>query len=183
MIKFAREKEALEALEAIEAYVKERLTDARLKASRLQSELAIVNQAIKVLESRAQSLQISKTHWMTPISPDESIPTGAIPTDSLDVIVSILKSSTGPMRVRAIGEYAFKKGLIASSRGLTGVISIVSNRVSLNAPKIFTNVGWGWWDLTERRNPKTLRPDSEPKSETNDETQADNSDAEPPTVH
>lgn len=153
-MKFQREKDALEALEAVEAYVKERLTDMRLKARALDAELAKLKNAIQILEQRAQTLQVSKVHWITPISPDESAPPGTMPTDALQAIISILESSSGPMRVRSIAEYAYNKGLISSSKGLKGVTSIVSNKVSQNSPKILTSVGWGWWDLTARRKPK-----------------------------
>jgi hypothetical protein len=190
-MKFQREKDALEALEAVEAYVKERLTDMHLKARALESELTKLRTSIKILENRAQTLQVSKVHWITPISPDESAPPGTVPVDSLQAIISILESSSGAMRVRTIAEYAHRKGLIISSNGLDGVASIVSNKVSQNSPKIFINAGFGWWDLTARRKPKVSvsavpadSKSSEKPTENNGETQTEETiGAERPTVH
>lgn len=181
MVKFQREKDALEALEAVQAYVKECLTDARLKARALQAELSKVTTQIRVLENRDNSLQQSKVHWVVPVMPEETPQ-----IDSLDVIVSILESSSGPMRVKTIAEYAYNKGLITSSRGLSGVQSIVSNKVSQNSPKILTSVGWGWWDLAARRKPKTTAAptESEPTKAVNNGDQAEEtSGTERPTVH
>jgi hypothetical protein len=147
MQKIQREKDALEALEAVEAYVRERLTDARLEAKSLRENLTKVENSIKILENRANTLQISKVHWITPTEETPKVP----PTpDALQVIQSIMESTHGRMRARMIAEYAHSKGLIASSRGLEGVVSIVGNKLSQNSPTIFTSVGWGWWDLTER---------------------------------
>lgn len=161
----------------------------RLKARALESELAKLNGSIKILENRAQSLQLSKIHWITPISTEESAPPGTVPVDSLQAIISILESSSGPMRVTTIAEYAYNKGLISSSKGLSGVTSIVSNKVSQNVPKIFTNTGWGWWDLTARRKPKSPAPSTESPTSTepvinNGENQTAEEIGTPrPTVH
>jgi hypothetical protein len=187
---FKSEKDALAALEAVDAYVKERLTDARLRFGSLKAEMDKIERSIKILEIRAQSLQASKLHWITPISPEESAPPGTVPTDSLQAIISILESSTGPMRVVRIAEYAHRKGLITSSNGLNGVSSIVSNKISQNSPKVFTNTGWGWWDLTARRKPKLpLRPviqpvaDLQPNDASDKPQTEETAGTERPTVH
>jgi hypothetical protein len=155
-MKIQREKDALEAINALEAYVKDRLTDARMRAGVLAGELEKLRQFIKVMENRASSLQTSKLHWTLPLPfPEESAQSAPTPEDSLRAVISILESSQSKMRVRAIAIYAHEKGLITSSRGLSGVISNVNNIVSRHSPKIFTNCGWGWWDLTERQHKQT----------------------------
>lgn len=180
-MKIQREKDALEAINALEAYVKDRLTDARMRAGVLEGELLKLRQFIKVMENRANSLQTSKLHWTLPLPfPEESVRTTLAPEDSsLRAVISILESSQSKMRVSAIAAYAHEKGLIASSRGLSGVISNVNNIVSRHSPKIFMNCGWGWWDLTERQQKQRAMPAQLPVRPMTANQETPNEDEEP----
>lgn len=163
-MKFEYEKQAKDALDAAEAWVNEKLTDARLRVQNLNEQLAKLNATISILQNRANALRASKVHWVTPISisSGEPAPPSSTPSDALKVITSILESSATAMRARTIAQYAHKKGLIASSNGLDGVIRIVSNKLSLNSPEIFTNTGWGWWELTSRTQRIPKRAEEQP---------------------
>jgi hypothetical protein len=142
------EKQALDAINSLVSYISEHLTDARHKAAAYQDELAKLARLIKSLEARLASLNLLKNTW-----PGEVISAVApnTPEESLKAVAQILAAAPGPMRVKAIAEYAHKKGLIASSKGLNGVASIVSNVVSRYSPRIFVNTGWGWWTLAEKQ--------------------------------
>ncbi|MFZ0890562.1 MAG: hypothetical protein WA005_19140 [Candidatus Binataceae bacterium] len=145
------EKQALEAVNALESYLKERLTEAHYNLSAAQQEVTRWQTMVASLESRTKSITFLITQWP---AYKPSIP--STPDENLRAVVSILSASGGPMRIKAIAELAFKKEMIGSTKGLSGVTSTVSNVVSRHSPRVFVNTGWGWWDLAERRRPKLV---------------------------
>ena len=60
------ERDAFDAVNALAAYLNERLTDARFKSNAFQKEINSLNEQIKFLEAKLTSLNLLKIGWPQP---------------------------------------------------------------------------------------------------------------------
>lgn len=131
------------------ASLRESLKKAKEKEGRLAAELEAFRSGVIVPLRKA--LEVLGGLDAEPTLEPTRIPTS--PKDNLEAVARILREN-GRMRRKEIASLAFSRKLILSSNGESGVDSIVGNILSRHEPHLFTNIGWGWWDLSEKVKPR-----------------------------
>ena len=141
-----------------------RLNKARSERQALQRELTefelIISgfeQTIGLLRAQMESDRIPRAEAVASTS-----------RENLDAVIKVLRLNGKGMRRKDIAKRAHELQLISSTKGAEGVDAIVGNILSRNAPRLFVNTGWGWWDLAERNKaeqPLRFPREKEPETE------------------
>ena len=143
--------------------VRDRLNRAKEDEKTLRIDLGHLQLVISGLEDTLRLLEAKM----------ESEETSGVPAskakENLDAVIRVLRLNGKAMRRKDIANRAYELGLITSTKGSDGVDAIVGNILARNE-RLFTNTGWGWWDLSERQKNEEAQPlrfprEKEPKTE------------------
>jgi hypothetical protein len=143
--------EALESIASLEAFLDGRLKIAKAEISSIESQLSRWRELVSRVENGLAALQEVRKVWnLLGQTVPALAPSASNPRDSLNAVVSLLRAAHGPMRAKEIAQEASAKKLIDSTKGAAGVEAMVRTMLSRNE-QVFVNIGWGWWDLVERK--------------------------------
>ena len=139
--------------------VRDRLNRAKSDEKTLLMDLGHLQLVINGLGDALRLLEAKMESREAPESPN-AMPSKA--KENLDAVIRVLRLNGKGMRRKDISNRAYKDGLISSTKGADGVDAIVGNILARNE-RLFTNTGWGWWDLAERQKGEQGEPPRFPR--------------------